>query len=302
LNMRKLKAIKPGSKVGLISPAGPVTKNQLREGLKCLSENDISYELGKHSLMNAGIVSATPQFRISDINSFLSREDIVAIWALRGGYGSMQLFNQFNFELLDKHPKLFIGFSDLTALQWCLFKMCDVPSLTGFTITTQFNSRNLFLDIGLAILSGKRNSILHEDVADTPVRTIEAGEAEGLLLGGTLSMICSLCGTPYFVNRNELILFIEDVNEPLYRIDRCFQQLSLIGFWQKVNAVILGQFLNEDKLVDVVPLLQPHLKKGIPLIADFPYCHQTNCMLLPQGVFARLVTSPFMLTWEPFIF
>ena len=209
---------------------------------------------------------------------------------------------QFNFELLDKHPKLFIGFSDLTALQWCLFKMCDVPSLTGFTITTQFNSRNLFLDIGLAILSGKRNSILHEDVADTPVRTIEAGEAEGLLLGGTLSMICSLCGTPYFVNRNELILFIEDVNEPLYRIDRCFQQLSLIGFWQKVNAVILGQFLNEDKLVDVVPLLQPHLKKGIPLIADFPYCHQTNCMLLPQGVFARLVTSPFMLTWEPFIF
>jgi muramoyltetrapeptide carboxypeptidase len=302
MNLNKLTAIKSGTKVGLVSPAGPVTKNQLKDGLKLLSEKGILYEFGEHSFLNAGIVSAKPEYRLSDINSFLSRQDIHAVWALRGGYGSMQLFNKFNYELLGKHPKLFIGFSDLTALQWGLFKKCKMPSLSGFTITSQFNTKNSYLATGLEILSGERNSISQEDIADTQIRTICEGEAEGILLGGTLSMICALCGTPYFVNESNLILFIEDVNEPLYRIDRSFQQLALMGFWKKVNGVILGKFLSEDNSVDVVPLIQPHLQDGIPVIADFPYCHQTNCMLLPQGVFARLVAEPFMLSWEPFLF
>jgi muramoyltetrapeptide carboxypeptidase len=297
----KLSPILPGDKVGLVSPAGPVNKEQIQNGLDTLTQNNIQYEFGKHAFFNQGIVSASVNERIEDINHFLKRDDIKAIWALRGGYGSIQLLNKFDYNLLKNNPKFLIGFSDITALQWAVFKQAGLPSLSGLTITSQFNSDNPYLTMGVEILSGKRTDISEKDLQTNKIKVITAGEAEGILIGGTLSMICSLCGTSYFIDRDDIILFLEDVNEPLYRIDRYFQQLALMDFWLKVKGIILGQFKNEEKRLDIIPLIKPLVSDNIFLISNFPYGHQTNSFPLFQGVFSKIKVDPFSLKWENFI-
>jgi muramoyltetrapeptide carboxypeptidase len=294
----KLPAVFPGDKVGLVSPAGPVKKEQIQNSLDILNQFKIEYEFGKHAFSDKGMVSASVKNRLDDINHFLKREDIKAIWALRGGYGSMQLLKKFNYSLLEDNPRLFIGFSDLTALQWSIFKMAGVASLSGLTLTFQLSRNNPYVSIGIEMISGKRNSISGKDLKKRKIRTISSGEAEGIFIGGTLSMICSLCGTPYFLDQDELIIFIEDVNEPLYRIARYFEQLALANFWPKVKGVILGQFLVDEKPLDVISILDSFLPTSIPIISNFPYGHQTKCFPLPQGVRAHFQTSPFLVKWN----
>lgn len=297
----KLPAIFPGDKVGLVSPAGPVKKEQIQNSLDILDELGIQYEFGKHAFSDKGIVSASVQNRLADINHFLKREDIKAVWALRGGYGSMQLLKKFDYSLLKDNPRLFVGFSDLTALQWSIFKMAGVASLSGLTLTFQLSRKNPYVTVGTEMVSGKRNSISGKDLKKRKIQTISSGEAEGTFIGGTLSMICSLCGTPYFLDQNDLIIFLEDVNEPLYRIARYFEQLALVNFWPKVKGVILGQFLVDEKPLDVTSILDSFLPTSVPIISNFPYGHQTKCFPLPQGVRAHFQTSPFLLKWNKFV-
>ena len=133
------------------------------------------------------------------------------------------------------------------------------------------------------------------------IQIVTPGEAAGIFIGGTLSMICSLCGTPYFPDRDNFILFLEDVNEPLYRIARYFEQLALADFWSKVKGVILGQFLFEERPLKVASILVHFLPASIPIISNFPYGHQTKCIPLPQGVKARFQTDLFELKWNSFV-
>lgn len=298
---KDLPSIVSGSKVGLISPAGPVTRAQIQKGLDTLAQKNIRYEIGKHAFSDKGLVSATAEQRIEDIHRFLTREDLSALWALRGGYGSIQLLDKLDYALLESHPKLMIGFSDLTALQWAVFKQTGIPSLSGFTLTSQFSPENPFLTLGLEMLSGNRSSVTEMDLQGSKIKIVTPGEAEGVLIGGTLSIVCSLCGTPYFVDRDDLIVFLEDINEPPYRIDRFFQQLALMGFWSKVKGVILGQFLFEGKPLSVAALLKPLLPSSVPIVSDFPYGHQANCNPLLQGVWVSFGADPFRLEWNRFL-
>lgn len=297
--MKKLYPILPGDKIGLISPAGPVKKEQIQKGLDTLAKYGIQYEFGKHAFSNHGIVSASANNRLEDINRFLKQENIKALWALRGGYGSMQLLKKIDYSLIKQYLKPLIGFSDLTALQWAIFEETGLSSFSGFTLTSQLCDENPFIGLGMEVLSGKRTEITEKDLQGGEIRIINPGEAEGILIGGTLSMICSLCGTPYLVDRDDLIIYLDDVNEPLYRIDRYLQQLALIDFWSKVKGVILGQFLNDNKSLDAVPLIKPFLPDSIPIISGFPYGHQTNCMLLIQGASVHIRTNPFQIIWKP---
>ena len=298
---KKLPAILPGDKVGLVSPAGPAKKEHIQKGLGILTQLNIKYEFGKHAFSDKGMVSASVKDRIADIDYFLKREEIKAIWALRGGYGSMQLLKKFNYSLLKDNPKLIIGFSDLTALQWGIFKKTGIPSLSGMTLTFQLSRKNPYVGLGAEMLSAKRTAISGKDLKKSKIEVITSGEAEGVLIGGTLSMICSLCGTPYFQDRDDLILFLEDVNEPLYRIARYFEQLALVNFWSKVRGVILGRFLLEEKPLRVASILVPFLRASIPIICNFPYGHQVKCVPFPQGVGVRFQTDPLRLDWNPFL-
>ena len=297
----KISPVKSGQTIGLWTPASSVKPEQVQNGLAQLKARGFNYRLGAHAFSHNGITAASPASRLSDLHGFLRDPQISAIWALRGGYGTAQMLNQIDYDLLQKHPKLLIGFSDVTALEWGIFAQTGMPTFSGLTITTQFSDENPYLDTALRMLSGEKNAIDESDLPQgTPV-IHRKGSAEGLLIGGTLSMICSLYGTPYFPESENLILFIEDVDEPLYRIDRLLWQLHLGGFWERVSAVILGKFVLGEQFLEVFDQLEPMLPDGIPVVSGFPYGHFTPCLPLPVGVPASFDASPFRLEWQPFL-
>lgn len=298
---RLLSPLLPGDVIGFISPAGPVTPEQVQAGLDFLQRRGFEHRIAPHAFADHGMVSAPAAQRLQDWMDLLKDPRVKAIWAFRGGYGTIQLLNRLDYAFLKKNPRLLVGFSDLTALQWAILKTTGLPGLSGLTVTSQVSWENPFVEAGLEILSGRRTCFTAEDFPPGEVQIYREGRAAGLLVGGTLTMINSLCGTPYFLRKKPLILFLEDVNEPLYRIDRCFQQLNLLGFWPRVSGIILGKFLYRDEILDLLPLLLPLLPPGIPVIYNFPYGHFPHCCPLPLGVRARLSTAPLELVWERFI-
>ncbi|MEL6821635.1 MAG: LD-carboxypeptidase [Calditrichota bacterium] len=294
----KLPALLPGGKVGLVAPAGAVKPEQVQESLRLLDNLGIIAVPGKHAFANNGIVSAPHEHRLDDIHSFLRDDHISAIWALRGGYGSMQLLRDLDYHLLAEKPRWIIGFSDLTAFQWALFNKLKLPTLSGFTLTSQLHSGNPWLHTGLQMLAGERRKLTAADVAATSIEEVIPGRARGTILGGTLTMIAALCGTPYFNQRRNLILLLEDVNEPLYRLDRIIQQLDMMGFWKKVRGIILGRFIYGAGELDILPSLLPRLQAGTPVVSGFPYGHYADSCPMPLGVRAEFETRPFFLRWR----
>lgn len=297
----KVPALKPGDLIGLISPAGVVKAEQVEEALDFLRGQGFKYRLSPHAFSDNGLTSATVRQRVNDLVSFVKDPQIKVIWSLRGGYGSIQLLKRINYSILEKHPKLIIGFSDITALQWGVYQRTGLPAVSGLTLTLQVTENNTYLSAGLEILSGKKTAISEYDLDPVEIAVYRAGNASGILMGGTLSMICSLCGTPFWLENESLILYIEDVNEPLYRIDRYLQQLGLMSFWKRVKGVILGQFLYKGESLDVAPLILPHISSSIPVVYNFPYGHTEQCFPLPMGIKAKLQTTPFKLSWTPFL-
>ncbi len=295
-----LTPLNPGDTVGLISLAAPVKKDQIKNGLSFLEHHKFSYKFSQHAFSDFGLTAAPIQKRLKDLETFLRDDQIKALWSLRGGYGSIQLLGELNYRFFEAHPRLIIGFSDLTVFQWALYQQIEIPTLSGLTLTMQMSENNPFVATGFEIMSGKRSRISANDIS-TPLQINRGGKAEGIILGGTLSMICSLCGTPFWPENRKIILFLEDVNEPLYRIDRYFHQLSLTGFWPQVEGIILGKFLYEDQYLNVLPLLVPLIPENIPIISNFPYGHVVTSMPLPIGAEATLRTNPFELSWVEFI-
>lgn len=300
MNPLSVPALTPGKRIGLIAPAGPVSLPQVEQGIQLLEAYGLKVEVGRHAFSDNGITSAPEKERLEDIIDFYQNPAIHAIWALRGGYGTIQLLEMLDFSILAQHPKLLIGFSDVTALQWAIYQQIRMPMASGLTLTLQVNDDNRYLGESFEILSGQRLSVSNDDLIDDEVKVFQEGYAEGTLIGGTLSMICTLCGSPFWLKQKNLIVYLEDVSEPLYRIDRCLRQLQLAGFWEQVSGVILGKYVYNDGFVDALPLITPLLPKDIPIVYDFPYGHFGSSFLLPVGVEARLDTSPFKLQWQSF--
>lgn len=298
---RLLSPLLPGDAIGFISPAGPVTPEQVQPGLDFLQRRGFERRIAPNAFADHGMVSAPAEQRLQDWMDLLRDPRVKALWAFRGGYGTIQLLNRLDYAFLKKHPRLLVGFSDLTALQWAILQKTGLPSLSGLTVTSQLSEANPFVEAGLEILAGRRTRFTAADFPPGEVQIYREGSAAGLLVGGTLTMIGALCGTPFFLRKKPLILFLEDVNEPLYRIDRYFQQLNLAGFWQRVSGIILGKFLYRDEPLDALPLLLPLLPPGVPVVYNFPYGHFPRCCPLPVGVNARLSVTPLELIWEPFI-
>jgi muramoyltetrapeptide carboxypeptidase len=299
--MMQLTALIPGMTVGLWSPASSVKPEQVEKGLIMLQNQGYQVRFAKHAFDQNHLVAASIEERLNDFYTMLHDPEIAAIWALRGGYGTMQLLPYLDYQSLKSSAKLIVGFSDVTAFQWGIYAKASIPSLSGLTITTQFSENNPYLLAACQMLSGQKNAVEEFDIHESEIDVHQSGEAEGILLGGTLSMICALMGTPYFPNERNIILFIEDVEEPLYRVDRLFWQLALGGFWEKVNGVILGKYVYQDRLLEVYELLKPLISPNIPVISNFPYGHMPQCMPLPIGVTATFSTSPISIRWSPFL-
>jgi len=298
------KALKRGDTVGIIAPATAVTDpDQLDKAVEALNYFGLNAKFGKNVLKGEGYKTRTVDERLDDLHSMFKDKDIAGVFCLRGGYGSPQLLDKIDYELIKNNPKVFIGYSDITAMHLAINKLSKLITfhgpvlLSGFSnYTADYFSKALFKTnpIGKVVNSESKNGIrlVH------PTRTIKPGKASGKLIGGNLSLICSLMGTPYEIDTTNKILFIEDVGEEPFRIDRMLTQLRLAGKLNTASGVIFGecQGCNSDglnpshvwdySLGEVLDNILGNL--NIPVFYGLTFGHTNDQITLPLGVDAEL--------------
>jgi muramoyltetrapeptide carboxypeptidase len=235
-------ALKQGSKIAVISPAGAVEPSQLEQGIAMIKRRGYEPVLGEHlyACFSKGYnYAGTEQERIQDINWALNDEEISAIWASRGGYGCQHLIKHLKLDNFKKSPKWYIGYSDNTVVQSYLLKK-GFASIHGQTIkTSSFGVTEESYDLIFDILEGTK-----PEYTFTSHQLNKTGTVEGQLIGGNLALIYALLGTKYSFKLKNRILFIEDIGESFYALDRMIMSLELAGVFNKISGLIVGGMTN----------------------------------------------------------
>ena len=235
-------SLKKGDKIALISPTGTVEESQLEKGIKLIESNGYEPVLGKHlytKYSNGYNYAGTEKERISEMNWAFNNEEIGAIWASRGGYGCQHLLRHVQLSKFKKKPKWYIGYSDNTVVQSFLLKN-NFASIHGQTIkTSSFGVTDESYDLIFDILKGKKPTY---SIAQNELNKV--GTAAGTLVGGNLALIYALLGTTYSFNFKDKILFIEDIGENFYALDRMLISLDLAGVFRNIKGLIVGGMTN----------------------------------------------------------
>lgn len=236
------KSLKKGDKIAIISPAGAVDTAQLEKGIGMIKSRGFEPVLGEYlytKFSNGYNYAGTEKERIKDINWALNDNEISAVWASRGGYGCQHLVQHLKLKNFNENPKWYIGYSDNTVIQSYLLKK-GFTSIHGQTIkTSSFGVTEESYDLIFDILKGK-----------VPKYTLKSnqfnkeGNIEGELVGGNLALIYALLGTKYSFDFRDKILFIEDIGENFYALDRMMMSLELAGVFNKIKGLIIGGMTN----------------------------------------------------------
>jgi muramoyltetrapeptide carboxypeptidase len=279
--------LQPGSLVGVLAPAGPVAPARLPAVQALYARHDLRARLYPSCHANTGYLAGPDALRLADLHAALADDEVAAIHCLRGGYGCMRLLDAVDTTLLRAHPKLLIGYSDITALH-ALWAREGLPSLhapmPGSDLVLpgrEDDEAALFALLRQGLRAGQ---VLAPALAPGAPRV--PGTAQGRLVGGNLSLVGALLGTPWAWDLRGAILFLEDVNEALFRVDRLLTQLRLAGELDAVAGFVLGSFTEEqppDALL--TELLAP---LGKPLLGGWPTGHGTPNRPLPMGLRVRL--------------
>ena len=236
LKPRKLES---GETIGVVAPASPMKPDLLAKGIQYLEKCGYKLKIGSHVNDVYGYMAGSERDRVNDIHEMFKDTEVQAIFCTRGGYGTPRILDLLDYKIIQSHPKIFVGFSDITALQLAVFKKTQLVTFSGPMVAVEMGkginpfTAQYFWNMITVSEPVKKFSGLH---------CIKLGVAKGRLLGGNLSMICSLIGSPYLPDFQNAILFLEDVGEEPYRIDRKLMQLKLAGILENVNGIVFGQF------------------------------------------------------------
>ncbi len=297
----KPKKLRKGDLIGIISPASsPSDLSRINSGVQYIESLGYRVVVGKNISNQTGYFSASDEERLDDIHAMFSDKNVKAIFTTRGGYGSARLLDKINYSLIKKNPKIFVGYSDITALQLSIFKKAGLITFAGPMVAVDFFDKvDLFTEENFwkIITSSKKIGKLINPNSE-PFYSITTGRCEGNLLGGNLTMITSLLGTKYFPEFKNSIMFMEEINEKPYRIDRMFNQLRLSNVFDSVKGIILGRFVDcyekdsakkSFKLNEVISQYFSNLK--IPVLYNVKHGHITQNLTLPIGINTKLNAS-----------
>lgn len=291
--MQKLKGLKPADTVGLTAPAGPVSHEKLKRAITALMELGFRVEVGETCHMEyRNYLAGPPHIRAAELNGMFSDTAIRAIFCLRGGYGSPQILPLLDCELIKKNPKPFIGYSDITALHIFLQQNCGIPTIHGPMPASDLIDADPFTKEGLYRLLEQHYPL--GKVCNPPGEKMEgliSGKAEGGLTGGNLSLISSLMGTPYELETKGKILFIEEINEEPYKLDRMMTQLALGGKFSDAEGIVLGSWTGcqSDSSLDLKDFFKEMLGPlGKPVLFNVRAGHCRPMVSLPFGAITEI--------------
>ncbi|KQV43038.1 MULTISPECIES: LD-carboxypeptidase [unclassified Duganella] len=313
--MKKAALVKPprltaGDTVGLVAPGGHTDAPAIARAIKNIQSLGFHVKLGRNLEAVYGNYGGLPQQRLDDLHAMFADPDVNAIWAIRGGSGCLQLLEHLDYELIRRNPKVLIGYSDITALHLAIQKKVGLVTFHGPVASSTFSdyTTTQLLNVLMhpedeyTIPMALENSRKAEEEPHYALRTVVPGVCEGPLTGGNLCLVSALVGTEYASNYQGGILFLEEVNEAPYRIDRMLMQLQLSQKFDKAAGVMLGICENcgpqdSDISLTLDETTDQHLKPlKVPAVTGYSFGHIRNQFTLPMGIRARLDTDRQTLT------
>lgn len=285
--------LKKGDLIGLISPASsPNDENLIANGVKYLEGMGYQTSLGKNVGKIRGYLAGTDEERVKDIHQMFSDKKVKAIFCLRGGYGAFRLLDKIDYKIIRNNPKIFVGFSEVTALQMAFLQKANLITFAGPMVLPNFSkdvSTYTEENFWLMITSNKKPGRIKFPKINR-LSLISPNEVSGIIVGGNLAVFTSLLGTGYLPDLKNKILFLEDVSEPPYKIDRMFNQLKLNNVFKKAKGIILGSFVDckepdkEKKTLTLEEVWIDYLSSiKIPVIHSFPHGHIKDIVTVPIG-------------------
>jgi muramoyltetrapeptide carboxypeptidase len=297
----KAPALKPGDTIGIIAPASPPrNEERIERSVRYFERLGYRVELGKNIRDGVGYLAAPDKERLADLHAMFRSKRVKAIFYHRGGFGSIRLLDKIDYDLIRRNPKIVVGYSDATSLFCALHKKAGLAScffgpMPGVDLWGEvdpFTEEHFWR----AVTSCKPGSLsIPENTAPlTPLLGKERGTATGRMIGGNLTVFCSLLGTPYQPSFRNCIPFLEEIDEKPRKIDAYLAQLRLAGMFDDAQAILLGKFTNCDTDPDAptLPLAQifEHYfgKLKVPVLSDLPFGHEKQMWTLPFGAKLRI--------------
>jgi muramoyltetrapeptide carboxypeptidase len=287
--------LKPGDTIGVVAPAGPFERRLFSQGVSMLESMGFQIRVPDEIFQKTGYLAGDDAHRAGLVNRLFNDPGIDAIVCARGGFGSLRILPRLNFDAIRKNPKIFMGFSDITALLTTITQRSGLVSFHGPVVTTLAGA-----------LKNTRNSLLAAISSATALEiraasgvVIQAGRARGPVIGGNLTTLCHLLGTPYQPGFKNHILLLEDQGEALYRIDRMVFQMKLAGCFEGIAGLMLGSFKGCGSLDGVFQVFETHFKDiSAPILAGFDVGHGKQNLTIPFGLNATLDAGKHMLSFD----
>ena len=275
----------PGDTIGIVAPAGHFNADKFLHGIAVLESMGFRVHIPDDVFCQSGYFAGTDAQRAGLLMRLFEDSSIKAIACARGGFGSLKILSLLDFERIKKHPKIFIGFSDISVLLTAFFEKSGLVTFHGPVVTSLANATQKTKDTMLnAICSYKPVEI----TAEKPL-CIFPGSASGTVTGGNLTTLCHLIGTPYMPSFSGRILFLEDKGEACYRIDRMLTQMRLARCLDGITGLALGSFEDCGRMDELYSLIENIFKDDrIPILAGFDVGHGTHNITFPVGIEATL--------------
>jgi muramoyltetrapeptide carboxypeptidase len=302
--------VREGDLVGLIAPGGHTSDAAIQKSVRNIEALGFRARLGANLRQVHGNYAGSVQQRLADLHAMFADPEVKAIWCIRGGSGCISLLSSLDYALIRANPKVLLGYSDITALHLAIHRHAGLVTFHGpvaSSTPSPYATEHL-----LALLMDPRPTYTipmamenaRQAMAEPhyAIRTVHGGSATGPLMGGNLSLVSALAGTPYAADFRGSILFIEEVNEAPYRIDRWMTQLDLAVGLKKAAAVMIGicdqcEGTGEDITLTLDETFDIHLQPlKAPAVTGYSFGHIRNQFTIPMGIRATLDTERQTLT------
>ena len=295
--MIKPKAFQQNSTIGIVSPSYWLDENVLKKTAKFFTDLGYNIEIGKSTSLQWGPFAGTPKERADDLHRMFIDPNIDAVMCARGGYGANRVLPLLDYDLIRKNPKIFIGFSDITAYLTSITQQTNLVTFHGPMLTTYKKSWIKYnYNLMIRVLTGEKN-INIEPPESLKTRILKDGTASGPLWGGNMSLLINRLGTLDTLNTNGVILFLEDIDEYLYSFERMLVQMRASGMFDQINGLIIGELedirdqevrfgRNTDEIIlDICGDLD------IPIVSNFPCGHGKYQATLPISITTEINTT-----------
>ena len=289
--------LRPGDRIGIVAPASPFDRGSFGQGVSVLESLGFSVSVSQDLFMKDRYLAGSDFHRADLVNRLFADETIDGIFCARGGFGSMRMLEHLDFGSIRENPKIFVGFSDITALLSAIYANCRLVTFHGPVVTLLGDASRQTIDALYAAVTFEGN--LKVGVEDGV--TVFPGSVTGPVTGGNLTTLCHLIGTPFQPRYKGHILFLEDRGEAGYRIDRMLTQMKLAGCFDGIVGLFLGSFEGCGSISDITAILKDTFRSNpIPIAAGFNIGHGTNHHTIPLGLPAILdADKPSLSYLEP---